>query len=311
MSDLLIPFAVDKEGKLLNAITAEKGRAFFCPECRSSVILRRGKIKVAHFAHKYNESCSEESVTHRIAKLLIKQSIEEWKSNESEAPVLLMECLQCRRRIRQSLPGDIDKANLEHWLPGNYRVDVALMAGDSVRVAVEVKVSHAVDEVKAENLSVPFMELAGRDVIDHPREWRPISSALNPFFCCDQCKEIAEAIIRENYYKRKTWTCWNCERAINVYMWPNAGFSIVAPYSGWSVFEPRSKPKPETVKLRYSKTVKREYWVNVCQFCDAVQGDWFLQDDPALLKAGPKPEEPEVFDPEPVSQESADSESLF
>ena len=44
-------FAVDNSGRRISADIAERGHEYFCPLCSGPVILRRGEIKEAHFAH--------------------------------------------------------------------------------------------------------------------------------------------------------------------------------------------------------------------------------------------------------------------
>jgi len=47
--------AIDKEGKRTLAYNAKIGDEYLCPICEGSVILRKGSINVAHFAHLSNE----------------------------------------------------------------------------------------------------------------------------------------------------------------------------------------------------------------------------------------------------------------
>nr|WP_289039100.1 competence protein CoiA family protein [uncultured Allobacillus sp.] len=75
--------AKDKHGKLITAykkneqeISQLRHDAFTCPECNEKVILRAGRIKVPHFAHEQQGSCSVrqgESAEHLNGKIDIKQ----------------------------------------------------------------------------------------------------------------------------------------------------------------------------------------------------------------------------------------------
>ena len=73
---LRVPFAFDDEKKLCDPETAEKRKRkrYFCPACQDTVILRKGEIKTAHFAHKVSEICNQETILHKTAKQLIKSS---------------------------------------------------------------------------------------------------------------------------------------------------------------------------------------------------------------------------------------------
>jgi len=35
----------------VDAASAEKGAQYECPQCRHEVVLKKGRIKIAHFAH--------------------------------------------------------------------------------------------------------------------------------------------------------------------------------------------------------------------------------------------------------------------
>lgn len=62
----------------VEAQTAERRNAFSCPLCLSDVVLKHGKIRVAHFAHKTNRQCfaaQPESQNHYNAKLLLAQAL--------------------------------------------------------------------------------------------------------------------------------------------------------------------------------------------------------------------------------------------
>lgn len=45
-------YALTKDGKKVSSLSADKNNKYFCPGCKSEVILKKGKINVEHFAHK-------------------------------------------------------------------------------------------------------------------------------------------------------------------------------------------------------------------------------------------------------------------
>ena len=50
--------ARDKKGHLINALENEvKRQAYYCPACRTSVRLKKGKNVRTHFAHESLKSC--------------------------------------------------------------------------------------------------------------------------------------------------------------------------------------------------------------------------------------------------------------
>lgn len=52
-------YALDGHNRRISAEEATKGVEYFCPCCNSEVILKRGKVKVHHFAHRTLRKCDE------------------------------------------------------------------------------------------------------------------------------------------------------------------------------------------------------------------------------------------------------------
>lgn len=285
MLELRIPFAIDDELKLCRPTTAEKSKNYFCPCCGEKVILKQGEIKTTHFAHKISDTCNQETITHKTAKLLVQKMVQDWKSGKSNPPNLARACHICHLPVSQLLPEKVDKAILEHRLSDGSIVDVALMVGDVAHAAVEIKVTHAVDGIKADKLQIPFIELDGYAVIDDPTIWKPIRDGFKPC-TCEKCKQkytkfmtkvksIAQATgleLPSTYYRYGLCNCWKCERDIIVFAWPKEGMH--------DDMAPKVKPPPKTVQYRFSKTVGDKYWVNTCPYCHSIQGDFYLYSEP-------------------------------
>ena len=232
---LRVPFAFDDEKRLYAPQTAEKGKHYFCPACKDAVILRKGEIKTAHFAHKVSETCNQETILHKTAKQCIVEVISDWKSGKIDAPILKRVCEICRKSVDQPLPDKVERAVLEYRMSDGFVVDVALMVGNEPAAAIEIRVSHAVDENKAELLSVPFIELDGQSVLENPTIFEPIRDHFFPFTCgvCKRAKALFQVKVNEiakqtgiklpdRYYRYGFCECWRCKREIIVYAWPKA-----------------------------------------------------------------------------------------
>lgn len=80
------------ENRRVEAADVERGPDFFCPNCRTLVVLKKGRIKVAHFAHKPPTTCtwaSGETQAHMAAKRIIRDGlILRGLTAELEVPVL-------------------------------------------------------------------------------------------------------------------------------------------------------------------------------------------------------------------------------
>jgi len=193
MIPLQIPLALDDEKRLCDPETAEKGKNYYCPSCENSVILKRGDFKIPHFAHKNTDACNQETILHKTAKQLIVEVISEWKSGKIDAPILKRECKTCRRPIDdQSLPDKVEYAVPEYRTSHGFVVDIALMVANEPAAAIEIRVTHAVDENKADSLPIPFIELEGQKVIDNPYIWEPIRDNNLRYPPCKTCEEKIE-----------------------------------------------------------------------------------------------------------------------
>lgn len=286
MANLLnLQFALDQNDQLISLANARKGEYYSCPACRSAVIYRHGKIRVAHFAHKALSGCSQETITHKTAKLLIQKVIIEWKSGNGQPPRIERRCQGCGKCVPQPLPEKVEKALLEHRLNNGYVVDLALMVEGKPQAAIEIRVTHNVGEIKAENLSIPFIEVDGNEVIQRPMVWRPIVDKFILLLCNDckslkakfeiEAKQIANACNIELptfYYRYGICKCWNCKRKIIVFTWVKEGIHDNS--------APKLKPIPQTIQYKYSKTVGHHYWLNTCPYCHVIQGDYFLYCEP-------------------------------
>jgi len=196
---LRVPFALDDEKWLCDPETADRGRSYYCPACKDSVILKRGDFKIPHFAHKDADACNQETILHKTAKQLIVEVISEWKSGKIDAPILRQTCNMCDNSRDISLSNisqldEVDCAIPEYRTSHGFLVDVALIDANTKPVAaIKIKGTQAIGKNKAKKLSLPFIELEGEEIIDNPYLFEPIRGSFEPFiepFTCTTCKTI-------------------------------------------------------------------------------------------------------------------------
>lgn len=76
--DVLV--AINEKGRTVKSHEEEKGGVFFCPCCKSEVILKKGEVKFPHFAHKQLVTCQgaseSETLEHIQGKLLVAKNCE-------------------------------------------------------------------------------------------------------------------------------------------------------------------------------------------------------------------------------------------
>ena len=164
MPSLQIPYAFTNNKIPLSPEVAKKGQHFSCPICDSKVILRRGDIRVPHFAHKPDAGCSTESVIHKIAKEMIA-----FMYNSPFARVSVMrKCPNCSRYGADYFFKDCSiQAKTEVEL-GRHRLDVAGFKDEKWHFGIEVRNTHPVDDKKWDALrkaQLPAIEVKAEDVI--------------------------------------------------------------------------------------------------------------------------------------------------
>ncbi len=276
MTSLKVPLAYDEARNLVSIEAAERGKAYFCPSCNTPLIFKHGAVKVRHFAHQPSEVCNQETITHKVAKLCIQQAVLDWKAGKARIPIVERACQICDEPIKLPIPSEIDNALLEHRLSDGSVADVALMINGSPIIAIEIRVSHAVDEIKAQRLTIPFIELDGIDVLENPATWLPIEDSLEPLLCNSCLSDYQQFETRmklisaytkvqlpESYYRYAPYHCWKCHKDMLVFSWPDIMM--------WNPEKPSKIPIPRTVRKG-----DYPYWGNFCPHCDSLQGDNYV-----------------------------------
>jgi hypothetical protein len=151
MSEKLQLGAIENETKKYTLpFQAEKGKVYSCADCNQRVILRKGTIRRAHFAHfSPTNTCTyyehpNESQIHKDAKFLMQKML-----NDKRLFYFKRDCINCGGDYAfQDNPsidykeGDI--AVLEYRDPNNkWIADVALINNNEVRYIVEIKNTHS------------------------------------------------------------------------------------------------------------------------------------------------------------------------
>ncbi len=103
-------------GMRVGADVADRNKTYVCPSCKRTLVLKRGRIVIAHFAHKPPTKCAwarGETLAHMTAKNAIRT-------------VLLERGLQSEVEFEiRDLPGD-RRADVMVWSPKGIRVAIEL-----------------------------------------------------------------------------------------------------------------------------------------------------------------------------------------
>ena len=284
MSNLKVPFAFDKEHNLVRAEEAEKSQQYFCPSCDAPVMLKRGEIKAAHYAHRDSDICTQEKIVRQAAKYSVQNAVTEWKSGRLPPPVLMRKCQACWETVVRNVPGKVEVAEIDFAL-GEDQLDIALVAGSEFLAAIVIDIGQTLDEYEGLELEVPYISVDGWKVIENPSIWQAELDAFQPL-ACEKCKEsfrrLQERVSRialktgvempTSYYRYGITHCWKCGDEIIVFAWPEDGHQTMG--------RPQKEPMPRTIQYRFSKTAGHKYWANTCPKCRMIQGSFYLHSEP-------------------------------
>lgn len=137
---MLVALTEDLTSRVQARYVVSRSASYFCPKCRKDVILRKGRIRIPHFAHRPDPNCN-------------------WGLGESE------EHRQCKTEIFDALlkVANVKNVILEHSI-GASRPDVYAEI-DNRPVAIEVQLSKlSLDEIKRRTNDGQTSTLHGRSL---------------------------------------------------------------------------------------------------------------------------------------------------
>ncbi|HUL59573.1 MAG TPA: competence protein CoiA family protein [Anaeromyxobacteraceae bacterium] len=167
-----LAWALDRDGRKVSVQDLRpgdrRGRGpFGCPGCRAPLVPHLGPRRARHFAHLPGSACpltAPETALHLNAKERLL-----WLAGEAFAGRLhasvLARCPSCRRLAPRDLAAVGDAAVTEGAV-GALRADVLVLSRGAPALAVEVRVTHAVEPEKEAALAaaaVPAVEIDARE----------------------------------------------------------------------------------------------------------------------------------------------------
>lgn len=190
MSTLLIPVALDADGRIVHAHEGERGRLFRCPGCKGDVLWRRcdEAYRRSHFAHR-GDSCGESAI-HHAAKLRIAQSISDWFFGVARRPSIVRTC-HCGSDFERPAPVPCQPPAVEKVLPSGLIPDVSVGPW-----AIEVLHKHPVDAAKIAQYKtdgIQWVEIRADGVLEDPPVWRTTRGSAPEPWTCLACREKANA----------------------------------------------------------------------------------------------------------------------
>ncbi|HET7824986.1 MAG TPA: competence protein CoiA family protein [Anaeromyxobacter sp.] len=169
---VLLAWANDRDGakvdvRALDAASRRARAPFSCLGCGEPVVARLGAVRARHFAHRPGSACpltAPETALHLDAKERLLALCRDAFAGARRVRVLAR-CPECRRPEPRDLAGLGDAAVAEGAV-GPLRADVLVLARGAPALALEVRVTHALDAGKEAALAgaaIPFVEIDARD----------------------------------------------------------------------------------------------------------------------------------------------------
>jgi Competence protein CoiA-like family len=291
MTTILYTVAIDKDGNLIKANDAEKSKDFFCPVCKSDLILRKsgntGKgAKRPHFAHRsLTPNCTPETALHYSFKNLLASKIEQHIKTNTPLPIS-WSCKYCGLLHTGNLLKKIKDVKIEYYLTV-CKPDIALIDhNNKVFAVIEVVVTHKPEENVLnfyndnDIILVKINLTSDKDIddldskISQPDE---VSTCYNP-----KCKTCGQ------FQQKRIMTiidgpCWKCDSTMKVATISssrggliNASTNNLRPSDFTEKEIAFAQSKGVKLKTQYSKTVNEKYVANSCNKCGSFAGDFYL-----------------------------------
>lgn len=144
----------------------------YCPLCREPVTLKLGSIRAHHAAYQPDSVCratQPETALHQNVKFYLAQQLRGTVRLEIEEPCsgLSLDHSACTSRRTIDFAAHWDDVQVEYTLDP-LRPDIVLLAAGRPLAAIEIWVSHRVEEPKAEvlkQMGVPWIEVQGAEAL--------------------------------------------------------------------------------------------------------------------------------------------------
>lgn len=236
---LKVPFVLGSDGRIYDVNAAPSGMTFKCPACTSAVFRRTARGRRPHFFHAAAPHCSEESIVHEAAKYAVAQTLQNALKGKAR-PTICRPCDTCFDVVEEPLGIHYTNVLVEEHIANGRCPDILLLTQNLPVACVEICHTHAVDDDKAADLHLPWIELKALDVLSRPMQWFPSQCYLsqNDWFAevrCEVCQrrcsnariviDKLSVICKQKIFNRPfcvataPYRCPRCEKGILVYGW--------------------------------------------------------------------------------------------
>lgn len=145
--EILYPVAYAQPYEAVHIEDAQRGRPYFCFGCDREMVIRRGRIRRPHFAHKAGfVQCEKDNTLHEAAKAFICQGFRHAVTTGAEYQVGYP-CEGCETPISVNVASEGAKIASEKTVAKGTRSDLVVFQPDgSPRVIIEIVVTHDLED---------------------------------------------------------------------------------------------------------------------------------------------------------------------
>lgn len=279
-------------GQLIRAADADKEDIHLCLICNQELVLRRGKHKRPHFAHKVlTQDCTPETALHYSFKTLLAQKIQHHIDTNILLEIRWL-CDHCNKYHVGNLLKKAVRVELEYDL-GVCKPDIALLDQvNRVIAVIEIVVTHKPEEKVLDYYQQNSITLVQYDLTSDESLQRLDHAYLDPNYValclnpkCRRCQEYM--------YKKSLLIidgqCWKCSKSMRV-----AALTGEGGYIGNEDLIPSeielANQRGANLVSRYSKTVRERYVANTCRNCSSFVGNHYLFTDYIAMPHYPREE---------------------
>lgn len=232
MKKLLIPYADNSLGELTHIENAIKGEKYTCHKCGLDVIVKKGKVRTPHFAHKGDSSnhCAE-TILHKVFKEKTELFIQECINKKVATLNMTWHCERCNEIHNGILQlQNINSTSLEYKKLDDCIPDIALLdVNENIIAVIEVVYAHKPEDkplefYKRNNILCIQIKIDKFEDCECIEE--KISSPYNVNICSNPNCEKCNCIMHTSNYSNEDYTLKNIDYTIN----QHSSFNVI--YSG-------------------------------------------------------------------------------
>ncbi len=221
---LMNPYAYVGDELVTAADVKDREMDFRCPNCNESLILKKGEIRTAHFAHKPNvPECDPDLVTHKIAIDMICSGKEfKWtfhcRNHASELDIYYEYGLffkkgdntECEYSYSRTFGGNNYLFEKEYKI-SKYYADIAVFFNGELKGVIEVCNTHKNEPEKVsyyKDNKILYIEVDACSVIDaYKRNIHVtiLNSNLSDLLSCDVCIKTKRVMLLMNMNNSLPW----------------------------------------------------------------------------------------------------------